>query len=112
MPNQSPFIAEESATADSLAEWSGQFPLWDPATSRVTFLYHAESDPQAVHLNINRITDKSNFEVGLIRRVSGTRWWIRTLELAPTVCASYGFCEYADAAEARPAPRGLLPASL
>ncbi|MGV0327485.1 enterochelin esterase domain-containing protein [Corynebacterium confusum] len=75
----------------------------------MTFLYHAESAPQAVHLNINRITDKSDFEVGLMCRVSGTHWWIRTLELAPMVYASYGFCEYA---EARPAPRGLLPASL
>ncbi|WP_448854355.1 enterochelin esterase domain-containing protein [Corynebacterium frankenforstense] len=91
-------------TPASFNTWSGECPLWDPATNRVTFIWRAETDPAAVHLFINRITDKKDFDLGLMRHVAGTDLWIRTLVLPPTVCASYGFREYSSTAAARPQP--------
>ncbi|APT88448.1 hypothetical protein CFRA_03215 [Corynebacterium frankenforstense DSM 45800] len=97
--------AETGATdvADLLERAArGGTPLYDPRTCRATFLWRARPEVQAVHLRVNRVTEKDDFERGLMRRVGQTGWWIRTLELAPTLRASYGFVEYTDPAEARP----------
>lgn len=89
----------------------GGTPLYDPRTCRATFLWRARPEVQAVHLRVNRVTEKDDFERGLMRRVGETGWWIRTLELAPTLRASYGFVEYTDPAEAKaPTPgKGMPP---
>ncbi|SQG64232.1 enterochelin esterase [Corynebacterium renale] len=79
-------------------------PLYDPATMRATFLWESDTAPEAVHVFINRVTDKARFNDGFMHHVPGTRLWARTLELPPTLKVSYGFAEFAAREEAVPKP--------
>ena len=45
----------------------------------------------AVHVNLNRITDKENYEYGLMRHVPGTSIWVRTIPITPTYLGAYSF---------------------
>ncbi|WP_448851589.1 alpha/beta hydrolase-fold protein [Corynebacterium sp. 335C] len=92
-------------------------PVWGPDGDRATFLWRvpAGEDPDApVHLFVNRVTDKDRHELGMMRRVPGTRLLVRTLELSPTLRASYGFAAGRDARRrggprTGPAPTRLDP---
>lgn len=71
-------------------------PLREPGTHRVTFLWRHRpgkitSGTAPVHLHINRVTDKDNHHAGLMAGIPGTDIWVRTLDLSPTLRASYGF---------------------
>ncbi|WP_178945871.1 alpha/beta hydrolase-fold protein [Kocuria sp. TGY1127_2] len=90
------------ADTGELRQWWEQVarsgtPINDPDSSRVTFLWrgtHVQDDPQgteSVHLAMNRVTDKDNYDHGLMRHVPGTDIWVRTLELEPNLRVSYGF---------------------
>lgn len=86
-------------------------PLIHPAHGAATFLFQVPDDccdVVNVHLSVNRLTDKNNWECGLMRRVVDTSFWVRTLELPPTYRGSYGFTpltakEQTTARQARPA---------
>lgn len=88
------------ADTGELRQWWEQVarsgtPINDPDSSRVTFLWrgtHVQDDPQgteSVHLAMNRVTDKDNYDHGLMRHVPGTDIWVRTLELEPNLRVSY-----------------------
>lgn len=71
-------------------------PLREPGTHRVTFLWRhrpGKISPETapVHLHINRVTDKDNHHAGFMTGIPGTDIWVRTLDLSPTLRASYGF---------------------
>lgn len=72
-------------------------PLQDPDSERVTFLRRNPdgfSAPGAgSRLWINRVTEKADSELGVMRPVPGTDIWVRTLDLSPTLAASYGFVD-------------------
>ncbi|MCP3424545.1 alpha/beta hydrolase-fold protein [Rothia sp. AR01] len=72
-------------------------PLIDPASGLSTFLWrapHAADAPEgleAVHVHVNRVTDKERHADGLMRHVPGTDLWVRSLPLEAGLRASYGF---------------------
>ncbi len=69
-------------------------PMWAPDGTRATFLWRAPAgaDPAApVHLHVNRVTDKDRHADGVMAHVPGTPLHVRTLDLSPTLRASYGF---------------------
>ena len=85
-----------------LTQWqSGEI---DDKTNTVTFAvdvrqfasrhWQLELESQkvtAVHVNLNRITDKENYEYGLMRHVPGTSIWVRTIPITPTYLGAYSF---------------------
>lgn len=89
-------LSAPPATAADLAAFERRFreggtPLADAHGWRWTFAWHAPEEVAAVHLSINRVTDKGRHQLGAMRRIPGTAWWVRTVELSPTLRASYGF---------------------
>ncbi|MBG6121604.1 alpha/beta hydrolase [Corynebacterium aquatimens] len=83
----------------------GSYPFWDNATNDVTFLHFvpgAEPDV-GVHLWINRVTDKDRFAIGVMENIGGGLFAL-TLNLPPTLRASYGFTEFAG-----PVPHSTPP---
>ncbi|QGU06424.1 Enterochelin esterase [Corynebacterium occultum] len=71
-------------------------PIWDPTGVRATFFWRNPSgtippDGEPVHLHINRVSDGENHELGFMCAVPGTDIWVRTLDLSPTLQASYSF---------------------
>ncbi len=91
---------------------------FDEKTNTATFAvrlfdlsrYHWKLDLETrkvtgVHLNLNRITEKENYDYGLMRHVPGTDIWVRTLPLSPTYCGAYSFSLLTDDDEAAGIPR-------
>ncbi|MCS5478929.1 alpha/beta hydrolase-fold protein [Corynebacterium sp. YIM 101645] len=58
---------------------------------RTTFVWRDMGANVPMHLYMNRITDKQNYDAGLMKQVPGTDIHVLTLELASTLLASYGF---------------------
>ena len=58
---------------------------------RTTFGWRDIGGNVPMHLNMNRVTDKENYDPGLMMQVPGTDIHVRTRELFPTHTASYGF---------------------
>lgn len=58
----------------------------------------------AVHLTMNRVTDKHRYENGYMRHVPGTDIWVRTLDLDPDLSVSYGFTPLGPGESPRPGP--------
>ena len=93
---------DELRRAFMLTQWqSGEI---DDKTNTVTFAvdvrqlasrhWQLELESQkvtAVHVNLNRITDKENYEYGLMRHVPGTSIWVRTIPITPTYLGAYSF---------------------
>lgn len=100
--------------AEVCRRWQGRGPeLWREATrlggpihlaggEASTFLFR--STAPAVHLRINRLTDKHNMALGMMRRVAGTDIWVKTLRTGPRLRASYGFLELDGPAAPPPIP--------
>ncbi|KAA9394964.1 DUF3327 domain-containing protein [Kocuria coralli] len=59
-------------------------------TEDVTFTWD-DAQAERVHLTMNRVTDKADYERGLMHRVPGTDTWPLTLRLPTALRASYGF---------------------
>lgn len=55
-----------------------------------------------VHVSLNRITEKQNHDLGLMRHVPGTDVWVRTLPLSPTYRGGYSFQLMTDEEPAGP----------
>lgn len=71
-------------------------PIWDPDGNRATFCWRNPGGiiapgTEPVHLRINRISDKANWDLGFMQAIPGTDIWVRTLDLSPTLLASYSF---------------------
>lgn len=69
-------------------------PMWASDGTRATFLWRAPAgaDPAApVHLHVNGVTDEDRHADDVMTRVPGTPLHVRTLDLSPTLRASYGF---------------------
>lgn len=86
---------------------------FDEKTNTATFAvrlfdlskYHWKLDLETrkvtdVHLNLNRITEKENYDYGMMRHVPGTDIWVRTLPLNPTYRGAYSFSLLTDDDEA------------
>lgn len=82
---------------------------FDEKTNTATFAvrlfdlskYHWKLDLETrkvtgVHLNLNRITEKENYDYGMMRHVPGTDIWVRTLPLSPTYRGAYSFSLLTD----------------
>lgn len=65
-------------------------PLVAHDTPMMTFLFKAP-EAETVHLWINRLTDKERFELGVMKHVPGTNFWVRTIAIPHTLMASYCF---------------------
>ncbi|WJY68449.1 alpha/beta hydrolase-fold protein [Corynebacterium auris] len=87
----------------------GDLPAWNTATNDVTFIYRVPGAPAGVgvHLRINRLTDKANFPRGVMHRVPGTDVWVLTLNISPTLRASYGFSTFTGPAPTHTPPPGF-----
>ncbi|WP_170175760.1 alpha/beta hydrolase-fold protein [Propionibacterium australiense] len=59
----------------------------------VTFLWRSDAELDGVHLQLNRVTDKSNAAQGLMTRLSGSDVWSLTLSLPASYRGSYTFSE-------------------
>lgn len=59
----------------------------------VTFLWRAEKPLQGVYVRLNRVTDKTNVDKGLMRRLPSSDIWTLTLRLPATYCGSYAIVE-------------------
>lgn len=85
-------------------------PFWGEDHRSATFLWrgpHADDAPDgsaAVHLSMNRVTDKHRYEDGFMRHVPGTDVWVRTLLLDADLSVSYGFAPLAPGETPRPGP--------
>lgn len=77
-------------------------PLINATRGTAVFLWEAPDDAsvlgrgamqsaEAVYLWINRVTDRSDFAAGLMRRIPGTPWWGAELTIDPGARHSYGF---------------------
>ncbi|GAA1472249.1 alpha/beta hydrolase-fold protein [Corynebacterium felinum] len=64
-------------------------PLIDADSTRMTFLI--ESTAPAVHLWINRLTDKERHDLGVMQHVPGLPYWVKTVAIPPDLIASYCF---------------------
>lgn len=62
-----------------------------PDRRLVTFVWTSGEDLAAVHLLMNRVTDKDDFGRGRMHRVPGTGRWELTLDLDARLRASYAF---------------------
>lgn len=65
----------------------------DRNAREVTFLWRAERPLQGVYVRLNRVTDKSDVDKGLMRRLPSSDIWILTLRLPATYCGSYTIVE-------------------
>ncbi|MEJ5927908.1 alpha/beta hydrolase-fold protein [Corynebacterium sp. H128] len=87
--------AQDGSLTDKWALLSAQgTPIMHPKCGAATFLFRAPSgdtDIKNVHLSLSRLTDKANFERGLMKRIATTDYWVRTIDLPPTYRGSYGF---------------------
>ncbi|MGE0971010.1 alpha/beta hydrolase-fold protein [Klebsiella sp. WOUb02] len=59
----------------------------------VTFMWRAEKPLQGVYVRLNRVTDKTNVDKGLMRRLPSSDIWTLTLRLPATYCGSYAIVE-------------------
>ncbi|HAS1135168.1 TPA: esterase family protein [Enterobacter cloacae] len=59
----------------------------------VTFLWRASGPLQGVYLRLNRVTDKSAVNTGMMRQVSNTNVWTLTVRLPSSFCGSYSVTE-------------------
>ncbi|MHA6556281.1 alpha/beta hydrolase-fold protein [Corynebacterium pyruviciproducens] len=87
-------------------------PRVNPTTGEATFLWleQENSTASAVHLRMNRISDKAQFARGLMHRIPGTTLWGITLELPLDLRASYGFCPiHGEIPTTTPRPQHGLP---
>jgi iron(III)-salmochelin esterase len=107
-------IMEEYGNADKETfsrfwDLIGRFgsPLRELDGVRTTFVWRDMGGNAPMHLYMNRITDKQNYDLGLMKQVPGTDIHVRTLELSPTHTASYGFQLAADEGERRDGPPPL-----
>ena len=66
-------------------------PLRSADGVHTTFLWRDTGAGVPMHVHINRVTDKANYDLGRMQQVPGTDIHVCTLELAPTHRASYGF---------------------
>lgn len=102
---------DHSLPASGDALWqeltSGGTPVVDKQTNRWTFLWRTPpglDTPEAVHLALNRITDKDQQARGMMLPIPGTDIWARTLILPPTLRASYCFNPVAAGGQVRKGP--------
>ncbi|MDO4631359.1 MAG: alpha/beta hydrolase-fold protein [Corynebacterium sp.] len=71
-------------------------PLVDETSIRMTFLFDAghittTDDVESVHVWINRLTDKERVEQGFMTNIPNTTFWVRTIEVPPSLRAAYCF---------------------
>lgn len=82
---------------------------WLTASGTTTLLFDAEAAGVAqaarefgIHVRFNRLTEKRNHNLGVMRAIPGTNLWVRSLELDPALRASYGFSVNSPSQQVRP----------